>query len=107
MSEKSEKIKTDVFNLMVIVFLAAIVNLFIFAYLWRNMKISVLRYEISKLKNERRDLFLESENLRLKIAEYSTPSRIEKLFREKYGYVPLEVGKKISSLKLAPIQIKD
>ncbi|MDH5719940.1 MAG: hypothetical protein OEZ13_04880 [Spirochaetia bacterium] len=103
---QEESVKKTSINLFVIFIFVFLIHLIVFAYLWRNIKVSTLKYEISRLEKEKRKLFLKSEKLRLTIAEYSTISRVEKLFRERYGYVPLEISGKISTLELLPVKIE-
>ncbi len=79
------------------------VFLIMFFHLYRNIQMATLRYEIRKLEKEEKKLYLETEELRLKVASYSSASRIEKLYREKYGYVPVGMSQKITTLTLPTI----
>lgn len=75
----------------------------IFGYLFRNLQMSSLRYEISRLKKKEKKTYLELESLRLQVARYSTASRIETLFKEKYGYLPVQIGQRITTLQLPDV----
>lgn len=78
--------------------------LIVFFFLWRNLEVTRLRYQVSKLKKKKRELYLDVERLRLQVAKYSTAERIEKLFREKYGYLPVSVSQNIVTVKLPSVQ---
>ncbi|MCS6984465.1 MAG: hypothetical protein NZM25_04965 [Leptospiraceae bacterium] len=80
------------------------VFLVVFFYLYRNIQMANLRYELKKLARQERRLYLEVEELRLKVAKYSSAERMEKLFREKYGYLPVHLGQKIVTLELPQTQ---
>jgi len=101
----NDMLKNDLLDMLKITFLVLIASLIIFGYLWKNIQFSVLKYENQKLAEKKRTVFLEVENLKIKAAKYSTASRIEKLFKEKYGYVPIQISQKIISLQLPKIKI--
>ena len=61
---------------------------------------STLRYEIDRLKKKEKVVYLELEDLRLQVATFSTASRLETLFQEKYGYLPVQLGQRITTLRL-------
>lgn len=69
----------------------------VFAVLYRNIRMAIVTYEIERLKKERRAAYIETEELRLQVARHSSADRMEKLFREKYGFLPVEVSQKIST----------
>ena len=67
------------------------------------MEFAHLEYEITVLKREKKEVYNDVEQLRVGIASYSTPERVERLIRSKMGYLPLAAGKKIVTLKLPEI----
>ena len=81
-----------------------LIFLLVFGYLYRNIQMSTVRYEISRLKKQEKTVYLELEDLRLQIATYSTASRLENLFQEKYGYLPVQLGQRITTLKIPEVK---
>ncbi|RME92819.1 MAG: hypothetical protein D6767_02365 [Candidatus Hydrogenedentota bacterium] len=79
----------------------------IFFVVWRNREVSQIRYDIIKLKKQKRTLYLEVERLRLQVAKFSTVDRIEKLFREKYGYLPVRISENIVRVKLPSMEMEN
>lgn len=79
---------------------------FVFGFLYRNIRNATLTYEINRLQKVRKRIYLETEDLRLQVAKYSSADRIEKLFREKYGFVPVQISQKISTYILPEVFIK-
>jgi len=94
------EIKKDLHNVLFVIAVAMGIGLMLFLYTWRNMEFAHLEYEITQLKLKKKDLYNDVETIRVGIASYSTPERLEKLYREKMGYLPLVEGKKIVTLKL-------
>lgn len=104
LSFQSDSDVSDLRNLLSVSILIIFINLIVFGYLWRNIQMSTLKYEINRLKKQKKQLYLETEELRFKVARFSRASRLEKLFKEKYGYVPVQVSQKITTLKLPKIK---
>lgn len=100
-AEKYEDLK----NLVTLSFIVLLVGGIAFAFLFRNIRMSIASYEIERLKKQRRTAYIETEELRLQIAKHSSADRMEKLFREKYGFLPVEVSQKISTYILPPIKL--
>jgi cell division protein FtsL len=102
LKENSAK-HTDVYNLIFIFFLIIIFSIFGILFTLRNIKYAGLQYEIDQLLKEKQKVFEEVETLRLSVANYSTPKRIEKLYREQLGYFPVHVGNRIVTLELPDV----
>jgi hypothetical protein len=102
-AEKYEDLKSLVALSLIIFLIGGIV----FAFLYRNIRMAIVSYEIERLKKERRTVYIETEELRLQVARHSSADRMEKLFREKYGFLPVEVSQKISTYILPQIEKKD
>lgn len=66
-----------------------------------------LDYEIENLKKEKKKIYLEVESIRLGINSSSAPDKIEKLLHDHEIYLPLRTGKKIISVKLPPVDVKE
>ncbi|MBV6492309.1 MAG: Cell division protein FtsL [Turneriella sp.] len=97
--EKYEDLKNLIALALVIVLSGGIV----FAILYRNIRMAIVTYDIERLKKERRAVYIETEELRIKVAQHSSADRMEKLFREKHGFLPVEVSQKISTYILPRI----
>ena len=93
-------------NMIFVVLNIFIVFILVFIYVLRNIQFANLDYQIQILKKEKKKLFEEVEELHVIVADYSKTSRIEKLYREKYGYLPVQTGKKIITLELNEIIVK-
>lgn len=100
--EKYEDLKNLVALAVIIILIGGIV----FAFLYRNIRMAIVTYEIERLKKERKAAYIETEELRLQVARNSSAERMEKLFREKYGFLPVEVSQKISTYILPPFDTK-
>ncbi len=100
--EKYEDLKNLVALAVIIILIGGIV----FAFLYRNIRMAIVTYEIERLKKERKAAYIETEELRLQVARHSSAERMEKLFREKYGFLPVEVSQKISTYILPPFDSK-
>ncbi len=98
-SDKYEDLKNLVALSMIVVLIGGI----LFAFLYRNIRMAIVTYEIEQLRKERRNIYIETEELRLQVARHSSADRMEKLFREKYGFLPVEVSQKISTYILPEI----
>ncbi|HRP68630.1 MAG TPA: hypothetical protein PLY93_03795 [Turneriella sp.] len=96
----------DLKNLIALSFVIVLSAGILFAVLYRNIRMAVVTYEIERLKKERRKIYIETEELRIKVAQHSSADRMEKLFREKYGFLPVEVSQKISTYILPRIEQK-
>lgn len=99
-TEKHEDLK----NLVALSLIVFLVGGIVFAFLYRNIRMAIVTYEIEGLKKERRAAYIETEELRLQVARSSSADRMEKLFREKYGFLPVEVSQKISTYILPQIE---
>jgi len=93
----------NLLGLSVLIFLLGAIT---FAFLYRNIRMAIVGYEIDQLKKERRAIYLETEELRLQVARQSSADRMEKLFREKYGFLPVEISQKISTYILPQLEIR-
>jgi len=98
--EKNEDIK----NLVALSLIVLLVGGIVFAFLYRNIRMAIVSYEIDGLRKERRAAYIETEELRLQVARSSSADRMEKLFREKFGFLPVEVSQKISTYILPNIE---
>lgn len=96
----------DLKNLVALSVIILLVGSIVFAFLYRNIRMAIVTYEIERLKKERRAAYIETEELRLQVARHSSADRMEKLFREKYGFLPVEVSQKISTYILPQIERK-
>lgn len=95
----------DLGNLLFILAAVSLVSLIAFAGTWRNIRFANLLYEISRLEKEKKEVYEEVEKLRLRVAEYSTPERIEKLYRDKMGIFPVQASDRIISVELPEIKL--
>jgi hypothetical protein len=100
--EKHQDLKNLVALSMIILLIGGIV----FAFLYRNIRMAIVTYEIEKLKKDRRKIYIETEELRIQVARHSSADRMEKLFREKYGFLPVEISQKISTYILPRLNEK-
>lgn len=100
--EKHEDLK----NLLALSFIIILIGGILFAFLYRNIRMAIATYEIERLRKERRAAYIETEELRLQVARHSSADRMEKLFREKYGFLPVEVSQKISTYILPQLVVK-
>jgi len=103
MQRQGEKYE-DLRNLVSLSFIVLFAGGILFAFLYRNIRMAIVSYEIEKLKKERRAAYIETEELRFQVARHSSADRMEKLFREKYGFLPVEVSQKISTYILPQIE---
>jgi hypothetical protein len=101
--EKYEDLK----NLVALSVIILLIGGIVFAFLYRNIRMAIVSYEIERLKKDRRAIYIEAEELRLQVARHSSADRMEKLFREKYGFLPVEVSQKISTYILPQIDRKN
>lgn len=93
--------KQDEFqNLLFLFFVVSVLSLVFFIYLWRSIQFANLEFDIYRLEKEKKKLYEEVESLKLSVANYSTVSRIEKLYRSRFGYLPVHTGKSIVTLEL-------
>ena len=95
----------EIQNMLFILGLVLFFSLVAFVHTWRHISFANLVYEITELKKEKKEIYKEVESLRLRVANYSTPERIEKLYRDKLGYFPVTAGDRIVSLKLPEIHL--
>ena len=103
---KPEKQKNpEIGNMLFILVLMFLFSTVSFFYTWRNIHFANVLYEITKLKKEKKVVYKEVEDLRLRVANYSNPERIEKLYRDRMGYFPVTAGDRIVSLKLPEVII--
>ncbi len=100
--EKYEDLKNLIALSVIIILIGGIV----FAFLYRNIRMAIVSYEIERLKKDRKAIYIETEELRLQVARHSSADRMEKLFREKYGFLPVEVSQKISTYVLPQFDAK-
>ena len=94
-------------NMLFLFVLVFVFTGMIFLYTLRNIRHADLLYDISMLQKEKEKIRTEIENLRINVAAYSTPDRIEKLYRDRMGYFPLRVGNRIQTLKLPSLGIDE
>ncbi|MCS6971584.1 MAG: hypothetical protein N2Z22_08780 [Turneriella sp.] len=95
----------DLKNLLTVSVIIFLLGGIVFAVLYRNIRMAVVNYEIERLKKERRAAYIETEELRLQVARHSSADRMERLFREKYGFLPVEVSQKISTYILPQLEL--
>jgi len=86
--------------------LLIILGFIVFAYQWRNIKMASIRYNISKLELKKKSLIGQLEKLKFSVADKSTTARIEKLYRKRYGYIPIRLSRKIITLKMPTLGIE-
>lgn len=98
---------SDLNSLLSVMSLIFLFFLFMASYVYRNVEMSQAKYQISQLKEKRMKLYLDVEELRLSVAQKSTVSRIDTLFRQRYGNISPSLGSNISSVELPQIQIKE
>ncbi len=96
----------DLKNLLALSLIVFLIGGIVFAFLYRNIRMAIVTYEIERLKKNRRAIYIETEELRLQVARNSSADRMEKLFREKYGFLPVEVSQKISTYILPQLELK-
>lgn len=96
----------DLKNLLALSLIVFLIGGIVFAFLYRNIRMAIVTYEIERLKKDRRAIYIEMEELRLQVARNSSADRMEKLFREKYGFLPVEVSQKISTYILPQLDLK-
>lgn len=101
--EKYEDLK----NLVALSVIILLIGGIVFAFLYRNIRMAIVSYEIERLKKDRRAAYIETEELRLQVSRNSSADRLEKLFREKHGHLPVEVSQKISTYILPQIDNKN
>jgi uncharacterized membrane protein len=82
--EKYEDLKNLIALSVIIILIGGIV----FAFLYRNIRMAIVTYEIERLKKDRKAAYIETEELRLQVARHSSADRMEKLFRENTVFFP-------------------
>lgn len=75
-------------------------NLIIFGILWKNIQIATLKYEITLLKEQKKEKYLELEKLKASLAKVFNAENIERLYKEKYGYMPIDLSQKIITVQI-------
>jgi cell division protein FtsL len=100
--DKKEIKESDVKNLFFLFFVVSVCTLIMLIYLWRNIQMANLDYEIDRLKKNKKKLYLEVESLNLSISRYTTPEKIEKILKEHDIHLPVRTGKRIVTVKLPP-----
>jgi len=95
---------TQLFNMVFLFAVALFFTGVVFLYTLRNIRHADLLYEISMLQKEKQKIHTEIDNLRLNVANYSTPDRIEKLYRDRLGYFPLRIENRIQTLRLPVLE---
>ena len=105
--EKDNKPTGDLGNMLFLFSMVAVFTMFLFLHLWRNIQFANIEYEIRSLKKEMAALFIDVEKFRLSAADYSAITRVDKLYQEKFGHLPLDKGKKIITLQLPEISLKE
>lgn len=100
---KKVKRENNLQPLLMLIGLMFLFFLFLTSYVYRNIEMSRVKYDINRLKKKRMQLYLEVENLRLSTAQESTVYRIDTLFRERYGNVSVDLGANITSIELPEI----
>lgn len=101
-SQKNEHVE-QLLNMIFLFFVVLTFSGIVFLYTLRNIRHADLLYEISMLQKEKQKIQTEVDNLRLSVANYSTPDRIEKLYRDRLGYFPLRIENRIQTLRLPEI----
>ncbi len=98
---------SDLGNLLRITAVVGTFHLLVFGLLWKNIQVATLRYEISELKNQKKEKYLELERLKSSVARYYNAENLERLYKQKYGYVPMEVSQKIVTVRLGTTKKKN
>ena len=100
-----ESRESDLKNLFFLFFVVAVCSLVVFIYLWRNIQMANLDYDIEMLKKEKKKMNLEVESLNIKIARYTNPEKIEKILQQHDIFLPVRTGKRIVTVKLPPLDL--
>jgi len=73
-------------------------------YIFQNASMTHLRRQIRKLSYEGKKVIKKNSELKITVMKHSSMERIEKLYRLKYGYLPVSTSFRIKTLQLAPSQ---
>jgi hypothetical protein len=103
--ENKQTKESDLKNLFFLFFIVSICSLVMFVYLWRNIRMANLEFEIDHLKKDKKKLYLEVESLNISIARYTNPEKIEKILKQREIYLPVRTGKRIVTVKLPPLDL--
>lgn len=86
---KEDFLKTRlIFRLVFLIALVAILSLF---YIWSQVQIVQYGYEINLLKLKQRRLLEENKKVKLEVSSLKSPTRLEKIAREKLKMNPVQV----------------
>jgi len=102
---KKETRESDLKNMLFLFMVVSVCTLLMFIYLWRNIQMANLEYEIERLKKNKKKLYLEVEALNISIARFTNPEKIEKILQQHDIYLPVRTGKRIITVKLPPLNL--
>ena len=77
-----------------------VIFLLLSLYLVQSLHVSNLKYQIRKLGQDTQALMKKNTELRIQVARVASAERIEKIYRLKYGYVPVASTFRIKTLSL-------
>jgi len=92
--------RNDLKNMIALSGVVAFFFLLVLLHLVSSIRLSNVRYEMSHLEKEKKKLQLEVQSLRFQVATVSRMDRVDSLFREKYGYLPVQLSNHIATIKL-------
>ncbi len=92
--------RNDLKNMIALLGVVAFFFLLVLLHLVSSIRLSNIRYEMDKLEREKKKLQLEVQSLRFQVATVSRMDRVDSLFREKYGYLPVQLSNHIATVKL-------
>jgi hypothetical protein len=72
-------------------------------YVVQNAILSNIKYKIHKLSLDNKNLIKKNGELQIAVARHGSVGRIERLYRMKYGYLPVASTFRIKTLILPPI----
>ena len=98
-----EEKKKDLKKIISVFLMVSLMTFLLFSFLWRNIKMSQIRYEIYRLSKKKEKLFFKMEKLRLQVSTTATANQIEELVRSEMGHLPVKVSEKITLVKLPEI----
>lgn len=99
--------REDLKNLISILALVLILFLLVFGHLYRNVKMAELRYEVERQEKKKQQLQLDVQSLRFQVARYSRMDRVDTLFRDRFGYLPVQLSRHIMTLQIPDSPEKD
>lgn len=75
---------------------AAVAGIFV----WQNVRVTEMRAEIRRLNRQSKKLLRKNDELKIAVAENSSAERLERIYRVKYGYIPVATRFRIQTLTL-------